>query len=332
MVDLLRNPGKAIAAVVLGVSLFLTACSDDGSGTSATTVGAATTAASGSATAKVGVILPDTKSSVRWETADRPFLAEAFKAAGVEYDIQNAEGDKARMATIADQMITDGVTVLLIVNLDSESGAAIEQEGGRRGREDDRLRPPDARRLGAAVYVSFDDVKVGELQGEGLVKCVDATGTRAAGHRRAQRLADRQQRHAVRAGLQLGAASRSRLDGDWTLIGDQSVPDWDNQRAARSSSRCSRPPAARSTASSRPTTASAARRSPSSRRTTCKVPVTGQDATVDGLRNILTGDQCMTVYKPVEGRGRRRCCCRDRAGHRSGAGDDGHREGHRVGP
>ena len=31
-----------------------------------------------------------------------------------------------------------------------------------------------------------------------------------------------------------------------------------------------------------------------------KVPVTGQDATVDGLRNILTGDQCMTVYKPVK--------------------------------
>ena len=53
------------------------------------------------------MILPDTKSSVRWETADRPFLAEAFKAAGVDYDIQNAEGDKAKMATIADQMITE---------------------------------------------------------------------------------------------------------------------------------------------------------------------------------------------------------------------------------
>ena len=58
------------------------------------------------------MILPDTTSSLRWETADRPFLAEAFDAAGVDYDIKNAEGDPARMATIADQMITDGVDVL----------------------------------------------------------------------------------------------------------------------------------------------------------------------------------------------------------------------------
>ena len=44
------------------------------------------------------MILPDTASSARWENADRPFLAEAFKAAGVEYDIQNANGDKAKFA------------------------------------------------------------------------------------------------------------------------------------------------------------------------------------------------------------------------------------------
>ena len=44
---------------------------------------------------KIGVILPDSKSSARWETADRKYLEEAFKAAGVEYDIQNAQGDKS---------------------------------------------------------------------------------------------------------------------------------------------------------------------------------------------------------------------------------------------
>ncbi len=48
--------------------------------------------------AKVGVILPDTASSKRWETNDRPFLGEAFDAAGVESDIQNAHGDKAKFA------------------------------------------------------------------------------------------------------------------------------------------------------------------------------------------------------------------------------------------
>ena len=69
--------------------------------------------------AKVGVILPDAASSARWETADRKYLGEAFEAAGVESDIQNANGDKAKFATIADQMLNSGANVLLIVNLDS---------------------------------------------------------------------------------------------------------------------------------------------------------------------------------------------------------------------
>src|SRR5690242_18871903 len=75
--------------------------------TSAAAGGAASTAAS-AAGGKVGVILPDTKSSVRWESFDRPLLQQAFQAAGVQADIQNAEGDKNKMATIADQMITNG--------------------------------------------------------------------------------------------------------------------------------------------------------------------------------------------------------------------------------
>ncbi len=43
------------------------------------------------------MILPDTESSVRWEAADRPALEAAFEEAGVEYSIQNAEGDAEKM-------------------------------------------------------------------------------------------------------------------------------------------------------------------------------------------------------------------------------------------
>ena len=56
---------------------------------------------------KACVILPDAASSARWETADRPFLEAAFKAAGVDSDIQNANGDKAKFATIADGMLAE---------------------------------------------------------------------------------------------------------------------------------------------------------------------------------------------------------------------------------
>ena len=74
----------------------------------------------------VAVLLPDSKSSVRWETVDRPFLKAAFQKAGVEATIQNAEGDKSAQQQQAEQAITNGAKVILLVNLDSGSGAAIE--------------------------------------------------------------------------------------------------------------------------------------------------------------------------------------------------------------
>src|ERR1700742_2314045 len=108
----------------MGAALVLTGCGDDSSDSGSD---------SSSSKGKIGVILPDTKSSVRWEAADRPALEAAFKDAGVDYDIQNAEGDADKMAQIADSMITSGVTVLAIVNLDSDSGAAIEEKAGTQG-------------------------------------------------------------------------------------------------------------------------------------------------------------------------------------------------------
>ena len=84
-------------------------------------------------TVKVGVLLPDTKSSVRWESFDRPLLQEAFKAAGVPVTIQNAQGDKSTQQQQAEQLITNGAKVLLLVNLDSGSGAAIEANAKSRG-------------------------------------------------------------------------------------------------------------------------------------------------------------------------------------------------------
>src|SRR5829696_4607296 len=115
-----RTLMTALAAALV-FSLAACGSDDNGGGDSGGDSGG------GDAAGKVGVILPDTESSVRWENFDRPYLEAAFKDAGVDYDIQNAENDAQRMATIADQMITGGVTVLAIVNLDSASGAQIEQ-------------------------------------------------------------------------------------------------------------------------------------------------------------------------------------------------------------
>src|SRR5215216_2441830 len=157
-----RRFGLAALLAALVLAFAVGACGGDDDG------GGGGSASSGDKpTGKVGVILPDAASSARWETADRKFLGEAFKSAGVESDIQNANADKAKFATIADQMLNSGANVLLIVNLDSPSAAAVIAKAKQQG-----VPVIDYDRLtlggGASYDVSFDNVAVGTKIGEGL--------------------------------------------------------------------------------------------------------------------------------------------------------------------
>ena len=62
------------------------------------------------------MILPDSESSARWENGDRPAMDSALTGAGFETDIQNAQGDTAKYATIAEQMLTKGCGVMILVD------------------------------------------------------------------------------------------------------------------------------------------------------------------------------------------------------------------------
>jgi D-xylose transport system substrate-binding protein len=117
---------------------------------------------------QVCVLLPDTKSSARYELFDRPYLAKAFKAAGVAATIVNAQGDAQKQRSQADGCLANGAKVVLLDQLDPASGAAITNAVVAKGGkviDYDRLVPKSK----AAYYVSFDNVKVGVLQGKGLV-------------------------------------------------------------------------------------------------------------------------------------------------------------------
>src|SRR3954467_938349 len=113
----MRKGMLALAAAGLLAAAGTAACGDNSD--------AAGSGSGGSSAGKVGVILPDTASSQRWGTDDPKFLKAAFDAAGVPVDIQNAQGDKTQFQTIADGMISSGVKVLMIVNLDSGTGKAV---------------------------------------------------------------------------------------------------------------------------------------------------------------------------------------------------------------
>jgi D-xylose transport system substrate-binding protein len=288
------------ALAVIAIPLVLAAC---GSSKKTNTASTATTAAGATATTaapitgKVGVILPDSKSSVRWETADRKYLGDAFTAAGVQFDIQNAEGDKTKMSTIADQMITNGVKVLMIVNLDSPSGAAIEQKAATAG-----VKTIDYDRLtlggSASVYVSFDNVQVGVLQGTGLVKCLTDKGVTAP--KVVELNGSPTDNNATLFKQGYDSVLTPKYSSGWTKVDDQSVPDWDNQKGGQIFEQMLTKAGGKIDGVLAANDGLGNAAIAVLKKNNLQIPVTGQDATVQGLQNILNGDQCMTVYKAVK--------------------------------
>lgn len=127
------------------------------------------------AQADVCVLLPDKTSSTRYEQFDRPFLARAFKRAGVSNTILNALGSQQTQRSQGDQCVTNGAKVMLVDALDSGTGAAIEKAAVAKG-----VKIIDYDRLviggKASYYVSYDNVAVGVTMGKGLVATLKAKG------------------------------------------------------------------------------------------------------------------------------------------------------------
>jgi len=250
--------------------------------------------------ADVAVLLPDSKSSARWENDDRKFLSAAFDEAGVTYSIVNAEGDAAQQTTLADAAITNGAKVILLVNLDSGSGAAIiakAREAGIKVIDYDRL---TVQGDGADFYVSFDNEAVGKLQGEGLVKAVADAGLKNPAV--AVLNGSPTDNNATLFANGYNSVIKPLFDSkEWTLVDDQSVPDWDNTQAqtifeqmlTAAGGKIDAAIAANDGLANAVATALQNQGLP-------YIPVTGQDATVGGIQNILAGRQSMTVYKGIK--------------------------------
>jgi len=287
----MRKGMFALAAVSLLATGSMAACGDDSGSDSGST--------GGSSVGKVGVILPDTASSQRWGTDDPKFLKAAFDAAGVPVDIQNAQGDKTQFQTIADAMISSGVKVLMIVNLDSGTGKAVLDKAKNAG-----IATIDYDRLtlngGANYYVSFDNVAVGKLQGEGLVKCL--TDMKATKPVVAELNGSPTDNNATLFKEGYDSVLKPKYDsGDYVKGPDQSVPEWDNAQAGTIFEQMlTEKKDIKGVLAANDGLGNAVISVLKKNKLNGKVPVTGQDATVQGLQNILVGDQCMTVYKAIK--------------------------------
>ena len=250
------------------------------------------------------VLLPDTKSSVRWETQDRPTFIAAFKKAGIPATVVNAENDAQRQRSQADQCLASGAKVILITSLDPGSGCAIIKTAQARGAkviDYDRL---NTGCKGADYYVSFNNPTVGKLMGLGVKAAMTAKGLLKGGNK------------PVIAYLNGGPTDNnsklfkqgyaSVLDpliksGKATKGPDQGVPGWDNQKArtifeqmlVQTGNKIDAVAAANDGLANAVVTALKAKKLK-------PIPLSGQDATAQGAQNIISGWQSGTVYKPAK--------------------------------
>ena len=296
--------------LVLVFALIAAACGDDDDTTTTTSAAAGdttTTTEGEQCPGSIHVLLPDSASSARWESDDRRFFKEAFEGAGlvdgVDYSIVNAEGDPAAQVTQAEAALANGASVILLTNLDSGSGAAIielARESNAKVIDYDRLTIEGP---GADVYVSFNNVAVGQTMADVIGPEIDELGgtpnvVMLNGGPTDNNAALFKTGYNVASDF---SVSKKVEAGEWALAADQDTPNWDNQEALTifeqilvdTDGAVDAVFAANDgLANSVIQALKAGGFEP--------VPLSGQDATVAGMQNVLSGWQTMSVYKPIE--------------------------------
>ena len=302
---------SAIGLVVAGVaaSLVLSACSSSKKSSSNTTTPAAgnTSASSPAATsssaaagaidgkgAKVGIIWPDTQSSNRWITSDPDAAKAECQKVNLNCIMQNANNSADQMTTDAQNMINQGVKVLLIVNLDSASAAKIESDAKSKGVASIDY---DRFTLGgsASLYVSFDGVAVGKAQGQTLVQCPQVQGKSTVQY--VDINGSKTDNNATL--FKQGYDGVLNKQAGWKKLADQWIDKWDNQVAGTTfQSMLNAHKDLNAVMVANDGMANSVITTLKQQHLNGKVAVSGQDATVQGLQHIMDGDQCFTIYKP----------------------------------
>jgi len=268
----------SIVAIAAAGALMLSGCST-----------ASTTPA---ASKRACVILPDTQSSPRYEASDRPALNDALTAAGFEADIQNAQGDTGKYATIADQQLSKGCGVMI---LDDLQGAAVTvaEKAKKQGVPSIAYDRPFA---GADYYVSFDNEAVGGIEGTCIVDGLKAAGVDAktasvvyVGGDPADGNAKMFYDGAVAAMSAAGIKPAFETPGTW-----------DGAKAGTAFEQAYTTLGGKVDAVWVANDTNAASVITILDKNGKTIPVSGQDASVAGLQNVLLGKQTCTVYKPAK--------------------------------
>ncbi|HEX9098012.1 MAG TPA: substrate-binding domain-containing protein [Candidatus Dormibacteraeota bacterium] len=259
----------------------------------------------------VGVILPDTTSSVRYVNFDAPYLTKAFKLAGYsdsEFKIDNAQGNDATELAQAQADITQGAKVLVMDPLDSTVGTQIQAAAAAKGVK--VISYDRATFTGTnTYYVSFDNVQVGKLIGDGFKACVTAWNvtspkvfTLNGGQDTDPNAIDFAKGYNNSVwGEAVPQETPGKTANGYTLVADIVAEGWDNSKGqAHAQAAFLAHPEINATIEANDGLANAvinvikANHVPAN-----KIPTVGQDATLQGMQNVLQGYQCGSVYKAV---------------------------------
>jgi D-xylose transport system substrate-binding protein len=296
-----------LMASILVFSLLLAACGSSNTGSSGTTPttgssGSGSTGANGKGCKKAGILLPETATSERWDHKDRPLLtADITKALGTAPFYNNAQGSATTQQTQAQADLANGACILVLAPVDSVQSASIVSAAKAKGvpviAYDRLIYSADLN-----YYVSFDNTKVGALQGQYIAahykSFVSSNGTNNTVMINGAQTDNN--------ALLFAAGAHSALDplfssGALKKVYEKFTPGWDNPTAQTEME------AALTANGNKVAVAYVANDGMANNviaalkavKLNGKVLVTGQDATAAGIQNILKGDQAMTVYKAI---------------------------------
>lgn len=292
-----RNIYSFIGFLTLS-ALLLTSCSIGGS-SNPTSI---SSTPGGKNCSKVGIFLPDTTSSTRWETKDHPLLVKALQAAipNVQIDYHNAQGDANTQLKQVDDGMNNGDCILIVAPYESVQAATIAEHAKARDipviAYDRLIQSKDT-----SYYVSFDGVKVGEEQGNYITQNYQQYAT------------DGQVSIDIISGSQTDSNAllfsqglHQAIDpyfarGTFKYVNETFTPNYNSTSAGTEASvELSKMDNIQVFYAANDAMADGIIQTLKKDNLDKKVLITGQDATPTGINHILLGEQNMTVYKPIE--------------------------------
>ncbi|WP_323095931.1 sugar ABC transporter substrate-binding protein [Intrasporangium sp. YIM S08009] len=289
----MRARSTRLAGLVLAAGLGITslaACGSNGNGSSSGSTGGA-----GGGGKKIALLLPESKTT-RYETFDRPLFEAAVKASCSDCQViySNADQDASKQQQQAEAALTQGASVLVLDPVDGKAAASVVASAKSSGVP---VVAYDRFIEGADYYVSFDNETVGKLQAQTLVDLVKKSGKTSGD----LVMINGSPTDPNAADFKKGA--HSVIDGSgFKVAAEYDTPDWSPDKAQQwmEGQISAVKGSLVGVYAANDGTAGGAIAALKGGGVTPLPPVTGQDSELAAIQRILSGDQAMTIYKPIK--------------------------------